>query len=187
MEDLDFIFRVALAFYSNAKKAGEASCENAVEQAKKYVDDALAAFPKGVVLRGAVDYYSDLENLENVQLGDAYTVLYAGAEGTDPDGTEYAWGTLKDVEQWIPIGPDISGKADRVKSAVEGNLAELNADGNLVDSTVAAENVVVKDDIGVAGGVASLDENGLVPSEQLPVKIAVDDGLLTLDTETEKP
>jgi len=38
--------------------------------------------------------------------------------------------------------PDISGKADKVSSATAGNLASLDSNGNLVDSGVAAIDVV---------------------------------------------
>lgn len=52
-----------------------------------------------------------------------------------------------------------SGKADKVTNATSGNLASLDANGNLQDSGRKP---------GAAGGVATLDSEGKVPSEQLP-------------------
>lgn len=68
---------------------------------------ALAAFPKGLVYRGAVDYYSQLPT-STAKEGDAYTVRYTGSSGTMVDGTEYAFGMLNGSLRWIAIGPDLS-------------------------------------------------------------------------------
>jgi len=68
---------------------------------------ALAAFPKGLVYRGAVDYYSQLPT-STAKEGDAYTVRYTGSSGTTVDGTEYGFGMLNGSLRWIAIGPDLS-------------------------------------------------------------------------------
>lgn len=68
---------------------------------------ALAAFPKGLVYRGAVDYYSQLPT-STAKEGDAYTVRYTGSSGTTVDGTEYCFGMLNGSLRWIAIGPDLS-------------------------------------------------------------------------------
>lgn len=78
---------------------------------------AVAAAAKGLKLKGAVNYYSDLP--ANPQEGDAYTVLYAGSSGTDPLGLEYAWASYNNTLQWVPIGvdPSVFARADDVAAA----------------------------------------------------------------------
>lgn len=46
-----------------------------------------------------------------------------------------------------PAAVDLSGKADKVADATAGNLAGLDADGNLTDSGVAAGDVITSADI----------------------------------------
>ena len=66
----------------------------------------MAAFPKGMSYKGAVDYYKDLPN--NPEIGDVYTVKYTGTSGTEALGVEYGWGTYESTNQWIDLGPDLS-------------------------------------------------------------------------------
>lgn len=75
--------------------------------AKKYAQDAIAALPNGLVYRGQVNYYSDLPT-SGVEVGDCYTVKYAGSSGSVPSGVEYVWGPDGGVNTWIEIGPDMS-------------------------------------------------------------------------------
>jgi hypothetical protein len=63
---------------------------------------------------------------------------------------------------------DISGKADKVTGAADGNFAGLDAGGNLTDSGKKAADFISVSDKGAAGGVATLGNNGLVPLSQLP-------------------
>lgn len=77
-----------------------------------------------------------------------------------------------------PDSLDVSGKADKVANAVNGNFAGLDANGNLTDSGHKHSDYLTEhQDIsgklnvsekGAANGVAELDANGLVPSSQLP-------------------
>ena len=55
-----------------------------------------------------------------------------------------------------PTIPDVSGKADKVSGATNGNLAALDSSGNLTDSGSKASDF------------ATLDSGGKVPSSQLP-------------------
>ncbi len=55
---------------------------------------------------------------------------------------------------------DTTDKADKVASATEGNLAGLDAEGNLTDSGIAAENVATKVAGAVEGNLVTLDANG---------------------------
>lgn len=109
--------------------------------AKSYADSLVGGVTGGLHWRGAVNYYSGLPT--DADEGDCYTVKYLGSSGTKVDGTEYAWGTLDGKAQWIPIGPDISNKADKVSGATAGHLAALDADGNLTDSGKTAVTVSV--------------------------------------------
>ena len=56
--------------------------------AKQYTDEAIEGLGKGIVYKGAVNYYNDLPN--SASIGDCYSVLYKGTTGTDPSGLEYA-------------------------------------------------------------------------------------------------
>lgn len=53
----------------------------------------------------------------------------------------------KDENGKLFVSVDQTGKADKVTGATEGNLAALDNNGNLTDSGIAKDNVVVDDDI----------------------------------------
>ena len=55
--------------------------------AKKYTDNVITGLGKGIIYKGAVDYYKDLPN--NALIGDCYSILYKGESGTTPSGAEY--------------------------------------------------------------------------------------------------
>lgn len=55
-----------------------------------------------------------------------------------------------------PEEVDLSGKADKVESATNGNLAGLDANGNLTDSGVAAANVVLNTNIATDAEVTEM-------------------------------
>ena len=61
-----------------------------------------------------------------------------------------------------------SGKADKVSSATNGNLAGLDSSGNLTDSGKKPSDFILASTKGTANGVAELDANGKVPASQLP-------------------
>lgn len=74
--------------------------------AKKYTDEAITGLGKGIIYKGAVDYYNNLPN--NASTGDCYSVLYQGTSGTTPFGAEYVWGKISGLsnEQWIKLGEE---------------------------------------------------------------------------------
>lgn len=72
--------------------------------------DKIDAASLGIKYKGEVNYYADLPN--NAEIGDAYTVKYAGSSGTTPDGTEYVWGTVSGTNQWINFSKDSYTKAE---------------------------------------------------------------------------
>ena len=82
----------------------------------------------GLKYKGAVNYYSQLPS--NAEIGDAYTVLYAGSSGTVPDGTEYVWGELNGTAQWIDFSKDTYTKAE-VDALLAAKQALLNANNKL--------------------------------------------------------
>lgn len=155
--------------------------KEAETQAKKYTDTVVAALPNGLVYKGAVDYYDYLPSADQ-QLGDTYTVRYKGNSGNVPDGTEYAWGEYDSVRQWIPLGPNITGKADKVSGATAGNLASLDANGNLIDSGKGLSDIIQVTDKGMPNGVPSLGPNGVIPNSQLPVSASAANMLLKIIT-----
>lgn len=59
-----------------------------------------------------------------------------------PDMSQYA--TPEDIEQ---LEQDISGKADKVSGAVNGNIAGLDSTGNLTDSGISASDVATQSDL----------------------------------------
>lgn len=106
-----------------------------IDEQLKATDDKATAAAAGLKYKGAVNYYSDLPN--DAEIGDAYTVLYAGSSGTVPDGTEYVWGELNGTAQWIDFSKDSYTKAE-----VNGLLA---AKQNTIDSDHKISADVVDD------------------------------------------
>lgn len=153
--------------------------ENAVKRAIDYVNQVIAAFPKGMVYQGEVNYYADLSGVEK-ELGYTYTVKYKGTEGTDISGQEYAWGKIDGTAQWIPLGPDISGKVDKLPGVPEGRIAVFNTGGGIANGGIAAEDIIIKDNIGQAGYAASLNDNGEIPVSELPITATISNGCLNI-------
>ena len=80
--------------------------------AKKYTDEVVEGLGKGIIYKGAVNYYNDLPN--NASIGDCYSILYKGTSGTESSGLEYAWGKIsgQSSASWIQLGADISYAED---------------------------------------------------------------------------
>lgn len=156
--------------------------QNALRDAKSYTDTSVAAILNGMQYRGAVNYYADLENVAR-KVGYVYTVKFKGDSGTEPDGTEYVWGEYQSVLQWIPLGPDVSGKADKIDGGNTGNFVSITADGNIEDSGKNANDFYTSADRGAINGIAALDRSGCVPSSQLPVSCGISNMELRITTE----
>ena len=73
--------------------------------------------------------YNDLNNLPTIPAAQVQ------ADWDEADNT------AADYIKNKPTIPDVSGKADKVSSATNGDLAELDADGNLTDSGITATSV----------------------------------------------
>lgn len=155
--------------------------KNTEKIAKAYTDTVIAALPNGLVYKGAVDYYAYLPSADQ-EIGDTYTVRYQGSSEQVPDGTEYAWGEYNDVLQWIPLGPNITGKADKVSGATAGHLSSLDENGNPADSGKSLNDLVKVADKGMPNGVPSLGANGVIPNSQLPVSASASNMVLKITT-----
>lgn len=99
-----------------------------IDEQLKSTDDKATAAAAGLKYKGAVNYYNDLPN--DAEIGDAYTVLYAGSSGTVPDGTEYVWGELNGTAQWIDFSKDSYTKAE-VDALLAAKQALINANNKL--------------------------------------------------------
>lgn len=82
-----------------------------IDATLKSLSDAIDTAKLGIKYKGEVNYYSNLPASGN-EIGDAYTVKYAGSSGTTPDGTEYVWGTVSGTNQWINFSKDSYTKAE---------------------------------------------------------------------------
>ena len=91
--------------------------------AKKYTNNIIDGFGRGILYKGAVNYYTDLPN--NASLGDCYSVLYEGTSGDTPFGAEYVWGKINNQNSatWIQLGKDIDTNSFEKK---ENKVSEIN-------------------------------------------------------------
>lgn len=97
--------------------------------AKQYTDNAIEALGKGIIYKGAVNYYNDLPN--DVTIGDCYSVLYEGTSGSTPSGAEYVWGKIngQSAAAWIQLGKEIDTSSfEQVSNKV------TTLDGNSTDT-----------------------------------------------------
>ena len=106
-----------------------------IDEQLKATDDKATAAAAGLRYKGAVNYYSDLPN--DAEIGDAYTVLYAGSSGSVADGTEYVWGELSGTAQWIDFSKDSYTKAE-VNTLLAAKQATLTAGTGLSFGTGSA-------------------------------------------------
>lgn len=96
---------------------------------------------------------------------DVYTKTQVGALTDLPD-------TSKNIVQNIDaINTTVGGKADKVASATNGDLAGLDTNGNLTDSGILASNVVVKSNTaGLIKNDGTIDTNTYATTTQLADK-----------------
>lgn len=108
---------------------------------------------------GAI-YLVPSSNPQTQNVKDEYVTLRSGTEGS----YTYAWEKIGDTSV------DVSGKADKVASAVNGNFAGLDGNGNLTDSGKKASDFLTqhqdisgkadKDTDAVTGNFAAFDASG---------------------------
>lgn len=90
---------------------------------------------------------------------------------TTPIAVELTGGVTGKVESWDGSSNlSINTTIGKVNAATTADKAIADGDGNTIKTTYATKNEVknITDAKGVAGGYASLDSDGKVPSSQLP-------------------
>lgn len=114
--------------------------------------DKIDAAALGIKFKGEVNYYADLPN--NAEIGDAYTVKYAGSSGTTPDETEYVWGAVSGTNQWINFSKDSYTKAevDALLTLKQNalNSAQLAAANSGIDSAKVEQIETNKNNISIS-------------------------------------
>ena len=137
--------------YNLNQKATLKHVQAVATSAKNAIDSAIAALPK--------EYFLDTEKSGFVYNFTFSQATYAGA--TDPNlngkpvlilamkGIDH---TNNDAVSYKYLFVDVAaladiGKADKVASATAGNVASLDANGNLVDSGVSATTVLTTADV----------------------------------------
>ena len=110
-----------------------------------------------------------LNNMYNVS--DAFTTTADFVEGAGksyPAGTNVAVINVGDKFDAYTGTFDFSGFATKVSGATAGNVAGLDANGNLTDSGVASANIMQKVASATAGNVAKLNASGEAQDSGIP-------------------
>ena len=102
------------------------------------------------------DIFAGMYDLSGYALKSEMAVAAVSGDDTKKDITLKSGLTQRVVVEH----QDISGKADKDADAVENNLAKFDANGNPVDSGIAAGDIAVKDADAVEGNFAAFDANG---------------------------
>lgn len=100
---------------------------------------------------------------ESTVSGWGFTKNAGTITGITMNGASKGTSGVVDLGTVITSHQDISGKADKVSSATNGNLAGLNASGNLTDSGKSASDFMEKSG-GSMTGILELDNTQLVMS-----------------------
>lgn len=131
-----------------------------IDEQLKATDDKATAAAAGLRYKGAVNYYSNLPN--NAEIGDAYTVLYAGSSGSVADGTEYVWGELNGTAQWIDFSKDAYTKAEvnallTAKQDVIADLSDIRTGAGKGATAVQPGDIgtAAKKDVPVSGNAST--------------------------------
>lgn len=96
--------------------------------AKEYTDSVVEGLGKGIVYKGAVDYYNSLPS--SASEGDAYTVRYKGTSGTVAFNAEF----VRVSTNWVQLGPesisselgDITTLTTTTKTSAVAAINEIN-------------------------------------------------------------
>lgn len=138
--------------------------------ANKTVTLNLSAYAKktdvasGVHIKGTVASFDSLPL--NAEIGDMYNVSVAG--GTDANGVAIKAGdnVVKTESGWDNFGGliDLSGKTDKVTSAVSGNVVTFGASGAVVDSGYA-----IAGDSDISAMITGIFGSSATPATPKPV------------------
>ena len=149
--------------YNVEQKAKIKHVQAAATRAKAALDAAIAALPK--------EYFLDTEKTGFVYNFTFNQATYPGATDPNLNGKPVLIFALKGIDHtnnnavttrylFIDVAAlaDV-GKADKVGSATAGDVASLDANGNLVDSGVIAANILTTADVATDAEVTEmLDE-----------------------------
>lgn len=111
-------------------------------------------------------YSHNAKVLETIGSGGGY--FYHNARVLEASGNEYLTGDLyvrKDGYSLTDTGKRVATAAE---NPTNGHFAALDANGDLVDSGCKPSDYIVRTQKGSPNGVAELNNNGKVPSNQLP-------------------
>lgn len=97
--------------------------------------------------------------VDSYSAGDASVVVNSFTISVQISNTA---GNALSLESGKGLYVDISGKADKVSSATNGNLAKLDASGNLADTGIAATDVVTKVANPASDNLVAQDANGKI-------------------------
>ena len=138
---------------------------DAFETTADFVEGAGHAIPAGANVYIAnpstgvykYDIFQGMYDLSGYALKSEMSIT--DGTGTDADKTtiQLKSGLSKQV---LIAHQDISGKADKDTSATAGNIAKFDANGNPVDSGIAATDLATIDADAVEGNIAEFDANG---------------------------
>jgi len=125
-----------------------------VNQIVQYTGTTNGSYTNGQFYKCVYDSGTTTYIWQNILVDNVYTKTEIGSLSSLPD-------TTKDIVQNISaINTAVADKANKVTSAVDGNLAGLDSNGDLTDSGIAANDVATKVSSAVSGHLAGLDGNG---------------------------
>lgn len=152
--------------------AGLDSNGNLTDSGKKAADFANASHTHGNITNDGKLQTTDVavadgDKLVITDASDSNKVARTSVE-FDGSTTNKALTPKGTWETFLQSHQDISGKADKVTSATNGNFAGLDSNGNLTDSGKKPADFVLASTVGAASGICPLDASGIVDSQYLP-------------------
>ena len=129
-------------YLSGVGDATQEEIDAAEQRAKDYADTLIASVYK---IKGSVNSYNDLANIQNPKDGDVYNVVNEyGVPGTSnfiPAGTNYVYVTENGVSRWDPLGGTINLSAYKTAANTTIEIQEALAEGKgYTDQKVSAVN-----------------------------------------------
>lgn len=134
------------------------------------LNSAIGGLGAVFVIKGSVDYYSDLPTSGNT-VGDVYYVINSETiqDVLYPGQVGYIWITIDGVTQWEQLGQTIDVGSLQVLITASGIL-KGNGSGSISAAT-AGTDYVDPSALGAASGVATLDGNSKVTPAQASARI----------------
>jgi len=103
------------------------------------------------------DIFQGMYDLSGYALKSEMSVTAGTGDDADKTTIQLKSGTTATV---LTTHQDITGKADKDTDAVTGNIAKFDANGNPIDSGIAATDLATIDADAVEGNIAEFDGNG---------------------------